>query len=191
MKKLFSRLAAVFLVILMLFTMVTGCAGTADGKSKNKNQTTVQTENTAAQDTKSTAQTETNRKTQDKGSSEKDSDISEDEEYSSLEEVAEYLYLYGHLPDNYITKNEAKELGWVSREGNLWEVAPGKSIGGDYFGNREGHLPEKKGRKYYECDVDYYGGYRGDDRIIYSNDGLVYYTGDHYNTFELLYGSED
>ena len=105
--------------------------------------------------------------------------------------MAAYLNAFGHLPDNYITKTEAQDLGWVSSKGNLWDVAPGKSIGGDKFGNREKLLPEKKGRKYYECDVNYEGGYRGSDRIIYSNDGLVYFTEDHYNTFELLYGEEE
>ena len=110
--------------------------------------------------------------------------------YTSKEEVAEYLYLFGHLPDNFITKKEAKALGWVSKEGNLGEVAPGKSIGGDYFGNYEGNLPEKKGRSYYECDIDSDGGYRGSKRIVFSDDGLIYYTEDHYETFDLLYGEE-
>jgi len=117
--------------------------------------------------------------------------VSEEEVYTSKDEVALYIHLYDHLPDNYITKSEAKKLGWVSSEGNLWDVAPGKSIGGDSFGNREGLLPEKKSRKYYECDINYEGGYRNDERIIYSNDGLIYYTEDHYNSFEQLYGEDD
>ena len=108
-------------------------------------------------------------------------------EYTSKEEVAAYLNEFGHLPGNFITKKEAKELGWVSTEGNLNKVAPGKSIGGDYFGNYEEILPVKKGRSYYECDIDYVSGSRGAKRIIYSNDGYIYYTGDHYNTFEQLY----
>ena len=119
-----------------------------------------------------------------------ETELLEDGTYTSKEEVAEYIFLYGHLPDNFITKKEAKALGWVSSEGNLGEVAPGKSIGGDYFGNFEGNLPEKKGREYHECDIDSTGGYRGAKRIVYSNDGLIYYTEDHYNTFELLYGEE-
>ncbi len=110
--------------------------------------------------------------------------------YTDKEQVAFYLHLYGRLPSNYISKKEAERLGWDSREGNLDEVAPGKSIGGGRFGNREGLLPEKKGRTYYECDIDYDGGYRGGKRIVYSNDGLIYYTEDHYNSFELLYTSE-
>ncbi len=116
--------------------------------------------------------------------------LSEDGEYTSKEEVALYIHLYGHLPSNFITKSEARKLGWESSKGNLWKVAPGKSIGGDRFGNYEGLLPEKKGRDYYECDIDYDGGYRDEKRIVFSDDGLVYYTEDHYETFELLYGEE-
>lgn len=103
---------------------------------------------------------------------------------SSKEEVAAYLHEKGRLPDNFITKKEAEKLGWKASQGNLWEVAPGKSIGGDSFGNREGLLPDKKGRKWYECDIDYQGGNRGAQRIVYSNDGLIYYTADHYKSFE-------
>ena len=117
-------------------------------------------------------------------------EIDADGEYSSKAEVAAYLNAYHHLPSNYLTKSEAEALGWVASKGNLWEVAPGKSIGGDRFGNREGNLPEKKGRQYYECDIDYDGGTRNAKRIVYSSDGLIYYTEDHYNTFELLYGEE-
>ena len=126
------------------------------------------------------------------GESSEDEGISVEEagEYTSKDEVAAYLHIYGHLPDNFITKKEAKKLGWISQEGNLGEVAPGKSIGGDYFGNYEGSLPEASDRKYYECDIDSDGKYRGAKRIVYSNDGLIYYTEDHYETFELLYGEE-
>lgn len=116
--------------------------------------------------------------------------ISEDSTYTSKEDVAEYLHTYGHLPSNFIKKKAAQKLGWVSSEGNLWEVAPGMSIGGDHFGNYEGNLPEADDRDYYECDIDFDGSYRGAKRIVYSNDGLIYYTEDHYETFELLYGEE-
>ncbi len=108
--------------------------------------------------------------------------------YTSKEDVALYLHLYGKLPPNFITKSEAQKLGWDSEKGNLDRVAPGKSIGGDVFGNREGLLPAKAGRTYYECDVGYTGGYRGGERIVYSNDGLIYYSSDHYASFTLLYG---
>ena len=113
--------------------------------------------------------------------------LDEDGVYTSRDEVALYIHTYGHLPANYITKKQAQSLGWEG--GKLESYAPGKSIGGDYFGNYEGQLPKKKGRKYYECDIDAQGKKsRGAKRIVYSNDGLIYYTGDHYETFELLYG---
>ena len=115
--------------------------------------------------------------------------IDENGTYTSKEDVALYINTYGKLPSNYITKKEAKKLGWEG--GSLEEYAPGKSIGGDYFGNYEELLPEKKGREYHECDIDTKGKKkRGAKRIIYSNDGLIYYTDDHYKTFTLLYGEE-
>ncbi|MCM1055404.1 MAG: hypothetical protein NC394_07780 [Bacteroides sp.] len=107
--------------------------------------------------------------------------------YTAPEDVAEYIHTFGTLPDNFITKSEAKELGWDSSKGNLWDVAEGKSIGGDYFGNYEGLLPKADGRRYTECDVNYGGGYRGGERIIFSNDGLIFYTDDHYQTFTQIY----
>lgn len=142
-------------------------------------------EETAAQ---SEAPEETADGTQEPGDETGGPEISEDGSYTSRDEVAAYLHLYGHLPANFLTKNEARELGWDSSLGNLDEVAPGMSIGGDRFGNREGLLPAAPGRQYYECDIDYEGGFRNGKRIVWSNDGLIYYTEDHYNSFELLYG---
>ena len=113
--------------------------------------------------------------------------VEKDGSYTTPEDVAEYIHTFGTLPNNFITKSEAKALGWDNKKGNLWDVAEGKSIGGDRFGNYEGLLPEEKGRKYTECDVNYNGGYRGSERIIFSNDGLIYYTNDHYKTFTQLY----
>lgn len=124
------------------------------------------------------------------GTAPEETALDEDGIYTSKEEVAAYLNTYGHLPDNFITKKEAQAFGWDSKEGNLGEVAPGKSIGGDYFGNYEGRLPDADGREYHECDIDSTGSYRGAKRLVYSNDGLIYYTEDHYETFELMYGEE-
>ena len=107
--------------------------------------------------------------------------------YSTPDEVALYLHAFEELPENYLTKSEARSLGWDSAAGNLWEVAPGMSIGGDRFGNREGLLPDARSRQWYECDVNYGGGYRGAERLLFSNDGLIYYSGDHYGSCELLY----
>jgi len=115
--------------------------------------------------------------------------VSEDGEYWTKDEVALYIHLYGHLPKNYITKEEAQDLGWPG--GSLEPYAPGCSIGGGYFGNYEGLLPKKNGRKYTECDIDTRGKRsRGAKRIVFSNDGLIYYTDDHYESFTLLYGEE-
>lgn len=107
--------------------------------------------------------------------------------YSTKDEVAAYIHKFRELPPNYINKKEARDLGWDDAKGNLWEVTDRKSIGGDRFGNWEGLLPKADHRQYYECDVNYQGGYRSDERIVYSNDGLIFYTDDHYQTFEQLY----
>lgn len=116
--------------------------------------------------------------------------IDENGAYTTKQEVAFYIYTYGHLPSNFITKKEAESLGWSG--GSLEPYAPGKCIGGNRFGNYEGILPEKEGRQYTECDIDTLGAEkRGAKRIVFSNDGLIYYTEDHYETFELLYGSEE
>lgn len=115
-------------------------------------------------------------------------EVSEDGWYSSKEDVALYIHLYGHLPDNYVTKREAQELGWTG--GSVERYAgEGTAIGGSRFGNYEGLLPEAEGRTYTECDIDTVGSSsRGAKRVVFSNDGLIYYTGDHYESFELLYG---
>ncbi len=107
--------------------------------------------------------------------------------YTTKEDVALYLSIYGRLPENFITKSEARALGWSG--GGLDDYDYGKCIGGDRFGNSEGLLPQTGGRIYYECDVDtLHRDERGAKRIVYSDDGLIYYTGDHYESFELLYG---
>lgn len=115
--------------------------------------------------------------------------VEEDGTYNSAEDVSLYLYLYGHLPDNYITKAEARELGWSG--GSVEQVAPGCAIGGDRFGNREGVLPEGS---YHECDIDTIGrSSRGAKRLVYEDEGEIYYTEDHYETFTplLFYTEED
>ena len=113
-------------------------------------------------------------------SSEAPDQLPEDGSYTSKEDVALYIHLYGCLPSNFITKKEAEALGW--KGGSLEPYASG---------NYEGLLPEKDGRSYTECDIDTLGAdKRGSKRIVFSNDGLIYYTEDHYESFELLYGEE-
>lgn len=116
--------------------------------------------------------------------------VDEDGWYTSKEEVALYIHLYERLPENYVTKKEAEEAGWHG--GNVERyTGEGTAIGGSRFGNREGLLPEEQGRTYTECDIDTPGSNsRGAKRIVFSNDGLIYYTDDHYESFELLYGEE-
>jgi len=106
---------------------------------------------------------------------------------TSFHEVADYIKKHNRLPDNFITKKDAGTLGWNPSKGNLWAVAPGKSIGGDVFRNREKKLPVKRGRIWYEADIDYQGGKRGKDRILFSSDGLIYKTEDHYRTFTRMH----
>lgn len=113
--------------------------------------------------------------------------VEEDGWYYSKEEVALYIYTYGRLPDNYVGKNEAEDAGWSG--GSVEKYLPGRAIGGSRFGNYEGLLPKAKGRTWTECDINTHGKTsRGAERIVFSNDGLIYYTSDHYESFELLYG---
>jgi len=115
-------------------------------------------------------------------------EITEDGWYNTKDEVALYIHQYNRLPENYVTKNQAQKKGWSGGSVEKY-TGEGTAIGGSRFGNYEGLLPEKKGRSYTECDINTVGKTkRGAERIIFSNDGLVYYTGDHYKTFELLYG---
>ena len=115
--------------------------------------------------------------------------IDENGVYDQKDDVALYVHTYGHLPQNYITKKDAQALGWPG--GGLDGYADGKCIGGDRFGNYEGLLPKKDGRTYTECDIDtLHKNSRGAKRIVFSNDGLIYYTDDHYESYTLLYGDE-
>ena len=120
---------------------------------------------------------------------EDESPLPEDGSYTSLEDVTEYLLTYGHLPSNFVTKKEARAAGWNG--GSLENILPGMCIGGDYFGNYEGLLPKARGRTWTECDINTLGRRsRGAERLIFSNDGLIYYTDDNYESFELIYDGE-
>ncbi|MDR1652966.1 MAG: hypothetical protein LBS01_04850 [Prevotellaceae bacterium] len=105
------------------------------------------------------------------------------DELTAEKRVIAFLKAHGHLPDYYITKNEARRLGWDARQGNLCTVLPGRAIGGDRFSNREKSLPVQSGRLYFEADVNYNCGNRGADRVVFSNDGLFFLTHNHYKTF--------
>lgn len=189
LRKNYGKIIAVFMVICaMTLSMMTGCI-----KRKNPAGTTAAvTETSASATNKSSGKTkETTEKTPAQSADKTDPKASVDENgtYDNAKDVALYIHTYNRLPPNYITKKEAKTLGWSG--GSLEEYAPGKCIGGDRYGNYEGLLPEKKGRQYTECDIDTLGkSSRGAKRIVFSNDGLIYYTKDHYKTFTLMYGRD-
>ena len=119
---------------------------------------------------------------EEKDSSSLEQGILEGENYYDVEEVAEYIHLYKKMPPNYITKSEANKIGWSVKDRK--ELV----IGGYEFGNREGILPDKEGRQYYEADISAgYTTHRGSLRLVYSNDGLIFYTEDHYKNYLQLY----
>lgn len=117
-------------------------------------------------------------------SSEEIVEIHESRDYYSKDDVAEYIHIYNKLPENYLTKRKAKDKGWIAKENNLWQVTDKGVIGGDFFGNYEEILPESD---YKECDVNYDGGKRNAERLVYDENGNIFYTNDHYKNFERLY----
>ena len=170
-----KQLTAWLLALVMLFSLV-GCGTDAP----------VQDETNLPQQEQQDVQ---NAPSEDADTPDETAQIDEDGSYTTKDDVALYIHTYGHLPDNFITKKDAQALGWPG--GSLEPYAPGKCIGGSRFGNYEGLLPEADGRTWTECDINTLGAdSRGAERIVFSNDGLIYYTGDHYKTFELLYGGE-
>lgn len=170
-----NQLTAWLLALVMLFSLV-GCGTDAP----------VQDETNLPQQEQQDVQ---NAPSEDADMPDETAQIDEDGSYTTKDDVALYIHTYGHLPDNFITKKDAQALGWPG--GSLEPYAPGKCIGGSRFGNYEGLLSEADGRTYTECDIDTLGAdSRGAKRIVFSNDGLIYYTEDHYKSFELLYGEE-
>ena len=170
-----KQLTAWLLALVMLFSLV-GCGADVP----------VQDETNLPQQEQQDAQ---NAPSEDADTPDETAQIDEDGSYTTKDDVALYIHTYGHLPDNFITKKDAQALGWPG--GSLEPYAPGKCIGGSRFGNYEGLLSEADGRTYTECDIDTLGAdSRGAKRIVFSNDGLIYYTEDHYKSFELLYEEE-
>ena len=198
-KKLLSVIAAILIIAaVFIIPKLTGKTQ-SNGELELETGDPVQTETSSTAETSRPPETEESTTAQvpdetttasttkaTEASTEPDPGISEDGSYTSKEDVALYIHTYGKLPSNFITKEEAQKLGWDG--GYLDKYAKGKSIGGDYFGNFDNKLPKQKGRSYYECDIDTKGAKaRGVKRIVYSNDGLIYYTEDHYETFVKLY----
>ena len=162
-----------------------GAASTAS-EALTETETSEVPESTVAEETRAAKKSASATRASERGS-ETGSGIREDGSYTSRDEVALYLHTYGKLPKNFISKKDAEEQGFRFGEGDFGEAFPGMSVGGSRFGNYEGQLPEKSGRRYYECDIDYQGGRRNAKRIVYSNDGLIFYTDDHYKSFTQLY----
>lgn len=165
MKQMIKRRVLLFLLSMLI--VITGCGKRTETTEKKQNNAPEITIENPVEKEKST-------------------DIVIGQPYETKEEVALYIHTFKELPPNYLTKKEASSLGWESHLGNLWDVTDRGVIGGDRFGNREGLLP--KGETYYECDVNYEGGFRGGERLVYTKYGeVIYFTEDHYASFERLY----
>lgn len=194
LKKKLWRLLSVLSTLLLVILPITGCDSSFSTDSTTETGTYFSVSETTEYEN-SNARNNSQQKSNLSGSTEKkqidetDDYLDKNGSYTSKEDIMHYLIQYGHLPDNFITKKEAKKLGWTG--GSLESYAPGKCIGGDYFGNYEELLPVVSGRTYHECDIDTLNKTnRGAKRIIYSDDGQIYYTEDHYKTFTLLYGDD-
>jgi guanyl-specific ribonuclease Sa len=197
MNNLFKRISALAVLAAVLFAFTAcglglGAETVTESGIKIVTEAETEAESTAAETTEEKTETETGAEvTETETETETEAvteaaAIAEDGVYTSKDDVALYIHTYGKLPKNFITKTEAQKLGWSG--GGLDGYADGKCIGGDYFGNYEGKLPKKNGRKYTECDIDtLHAKSRGAKRIIFSNDGLIFYTEDHYETFVQLY----
>ncbi len=183
MKRL-VRSTGLLLALLLLFSLLTACSPGQALRAASEIADILEEEPTSAPEAPGLVVLPADEAPEASAPSEETLD--EDGSYTTKEDLALYIHLYGHLPPNFITKDEARAAGWNG--GSLEPCCPGKCIGGDRFGNREGLLPRAKGRVWTECDVNTLGARsRGAERIVFSNDGLIYYTGDHYESFEQLY----
>ena len=188
---------AIALALVMMLSVVLGCTSNKK-ETPPANQTKItENQNKANSNAVKAADNDKQVKQQKQNGSEKNVanadtetkakvDVVKGKAYTDKDHVAAYIHVYKTLPPNYITKGQANKLGWKTK-GSLDQVAPGKSIGGDRYGNYEKKLPDKQRRTWKECDIDYVRGNRNAKRICFSNDGLIYYTSTHYQKFERLY----
>ena len=178
-----KRLLLICLALMLLFTAACGAGGTA---AENLREETAG----AAQQTGEETVSELQLPDKPEEPARDDKLPVYGEYYYDLKNVVLYLYAYDELPPNYITKNEARDLGWEG--GSVEDYLEGAAIGGDTFGNREGLLPKADGRRYTECDIDTDGySSRGSRRLVFSNDGLYFYTSDHYEHFSEVTVTEE
>ena len=191
-----KRVFAVVLAVVMLLSVVLGCGSKKKETPPAPSQTKVtESQNKASSNAVKAADKDKQDINAKQQSETKDAagagtkakvDVVKGKAYTDKDHVAAYIHVYKTLPPNYITKGQASKLGWKT-QGTLDKVAPGKSIGGDRFNNYEKVLPDKQGRVWKECDIDYVRGNRNAKRICYSNDGLIYYSATHYQKFERMY----
>ena len=93
-----------------------------------------------------------------------------------------WIKQFDELPEYYITEAELLKLGW-RRGKSPAKYAPGKMATMGIYLNGNKHLPTAPGRIWYEADINYYSGKRNRHRLLWSNDGLIFVTYDHYETF--------
>ena len=206
-----SRWPGLLLAVIMTVVLMTGCAGAGkEDAQENAAVLTTVTEQESREETSGPESEDTDEEAEEASGPESEYTDEEAEEaagpapektaeaepddsaekridengsYTTRDDVALYIHVYGKLPSNFITKKEAEKLGWTG--GSLEPYAPGKCIGGGRFGNYEGVLPQGN---YKSCDIDTLGKKsRGAKRIVYSDDGRIYYTADHYESFTQLY----
>ena len=172
-----SKIAALIALLLALVLVLGSCG--ADTTAKKKKQENAQPTAVVTEAPAATAAPEATEAPEETGP------------IIEPQAIADYIFEHGELPPNFITKKEAQALGWDSSWNYVSDVAPGMSIGGDYYGNYERLLPKVENRLYYEADCFYHGGKRNQYRIVFSNDCHVWYTEDHYQTFIELFPSKE
>ncbi len=183
MKKIKALMIPIILIMLLILH---GCGAEDPAASPGPFTYEEETKETA----KEPAEADITEESEEESLEAETGELPEDGVYTSKDDVALYIHTYGRLPDNFITKKEARALGWNG--GGLDDYAEGMCIGGDHFGNYEGALPDKKGREYRECDINtLHKNSRGPERLVYSDDGLIYYTPDHYESWEMIYDGNE
>lgn len=179
--RVLSRIKFMVLIVYLCFTVV-GCRSLQNAEPVTNTSSIESLDREESQEVKETLLPKINLENWlDSVSKNQSLSLDEDQVYYEVEEVAAYIHQFHHLPKNYIKKQVAEERNWSTADN--YHV-----IGGDRFSNREGQLPKKKGRQYFEADIQAgYSHHRGSQRLVYSNDGLIFYTSDHYDSFEQLY----
>lgn len=186
MKKILSGIVLILVLGIIFITQLQDGSSSDTNTASTNNPAPVQSNSSQSQAVDSSKQNNSHTSSAKNSKNNQTQSANTCKVINTFDGVANYLKEYKKLPCNYITKSKAESLGWESSKGNLDKVAPGKSIGGDYFSNYEKLLPTSKGRKWHEADINYTSGFRGANRILYSTDGLIYKTTDHYDSFQQI-----